>query len=131
MVERLPIHEVALRLRLSQDVVRRRIRSGELKAHRQSGPRGNLWLVELPEGYGAEEEKAYLREQGQRVTPWWWSNPAKTGKVHYVELLGVEEMQPTFLCGLVSDNIWNALGHTEEERCSECSTRAKAQDLPL
>jgi len=131
MMEKLPIHEVALRLRVSQDVVRSRIRSGELKAYRQSGPQGNLWVVELPEGYGVEEENAYLREQGQRVTPWWRSNPAKTGKVHYVELLGVEEMQPTFLCGLVSDNIWDAQGHTEEERCPECLARAKAQDLPL
>jgi hypothetical protein len=131
MMEKLPIHEVALRLRVSQDVVRRRIRSGELKAYRQSGPQGNLWMVELPEGYGAEGEDAYLREQGERVTPWWWSHPAKTGKVHYVELLGVEEMQPTFLCGLVSDNIWNALGHSEEERCPECLAEAKAQDLPF
>lgn len=131
MVERLPIHEAALRLRVSQDVVRRRIRSGELKAYRQSGPQGNLWMVELPEGYGAEDDQAYLRDQGQRVPPWWWPTPDNRGMVHYVETLGVEEIQATFLCGLVSDNIWNAMGHSEGDRCPECLARAKSQNLPL
>ena len=120
-----------MRLHVSQDVVRRRIRNGELRAFRQPGPRGYSWVVELPEDSQQEDAMSYLREQSQRVTPWWWPNPRKTGKVHYVESLGVEEITPQFLCGLVSENIWPALDHSESDRCPKCVAAAKEQDLPL
>lgn len=128
-MERLPIKEAALRLRVSQDVVRRRIRNGELKATRQLGPNGYFWEVEVPD-VGSLDDLDYLREQGQQVTPWWWPNASKVGKVHYLENIGIEEIQPKYLCGLVSENFWDAKGHAESDRCPECVAAAKAQNLP-
>ena len=131
MVERLSIKEAALLLRVSQDVVRQRIRDGKLKAERKLGSGGYFWEVELPEDYQAPEWDAILREQGQYVTPWWYPNPHKTGEVHYIVSLEVEEIRPHYLCGLLSDNFWDAKGHSEGDRCPECVAAAKAQNLPV
>lgn len=130
-MDRLPIKEAAQRLRVSQRVVRERIKRGELKASRQMGPEGHFWEVELPENYEQQEWADILREQGAHVTPWWWPNEEKIGQVHYVASLEVEEIRPHYLCGLVSDNFWNAAGHAERDRCPECVAVAKAQNLPL
>lgn len=130
MVERLSIQEASLRLRVSQREVRRRIRDGELRGYRQAGPQGYYWEVELPEP-GQADSDSYLREQAQSVTPWWWPTGQKTGKVHYVESLEVEEIRPHYLCGLASDNIWSAVGHSESDRCPKCVEIAKAKGLPL
>jgi hypothetical protein len=51
--------------------------------------------------------------------------------VHYVESIGIEEMIPTFLCGLVSENIWDANGHREDQRCPGCVEAARSRGLPL
>jgi len=130
-MERLPIKEAALRLRVSQDLVRERIRNGELQATRQLGPNGYFWEVELPEDYQQKEWDDILREQGQYLTPWWYPNPDKVGQIHYIASLEVEEIRPHYLCGLVSENFWDARGHAESDRCPECVAAAKAQKLPL
>jgi excisionase family DNA binding protein len=46
---RLTIAEAAQRLRLSEQTVRRRIRSGELQATQMSSPGGFSWVVEVPD----------------------------------------------------------------------------------
>jgi hypothetical protein len=46
---RLTIAEAAQRLRLSEQTVRRRIRSGELPGVQVSTPQGFIWAVELPD----------------------------------------------------------------------------------
>jgi hypothetical protein len=130
-VERLPIKEAALRLRVSQDVIRRRIRNGELRASRRSGPQGDFWEVELPEEGQLADSNAHLQEQAQLVVPWWWTNAEKTGRVHYVESIETEEVIAHHLCGLISQGIWNALGHSKDDRCPECVQLAEAQGLPL
>jgi hypothetical protein len=43
----------------------------------------------------------------------------------------VEEIRPHYLCGLVSENIWSAEGHGENDRCPNCVAVAKARGLPL
>jgi len=91
-VERLPIKEAALRLRLSQGEIRRLIRRGELRAYRQSGPQGDYWEVEIPEDGQLNDPNAHLKEQATLVIPWWWANAEKTGQVHYVESVETEEV---------------------------------------
>lgn len=127
---RVTIHEAALRLHVSQDVVRRRIRNGELGARREHGPQGYFWLVDLPEGDPGDAD-TYLRDQAQQIIPWWWTNAGKTGKVHYVENIETEEVIAHHLCGLVSQGIWNALDHSVDDRCPECLQVAKVRGLPL
>jgi hypothetical protein len=46
---RLTISEAAQRLRLSEQTVRRRIKSGELSGIQVSTPQGFIWVVELPD----------------------------------------------------------------------------------
>jgi hypothetical protein len=130
MAEKLTIKEASLRLRVSQRVVRERINKGELKATRQLGPNGYFWEVELPD-LGPDDGLDYLRQQAGQVTPWWWPVPNNTGQVHYLQNIGIEEIQPTYLCGLMSDNFWDARGHSESDRCPECLEKAKALHLPL
>ena len=48
-MERLTIAEAARRWHLSQDTIRRRIRRGELRAHRDPTPQGFTWVVDAPE----------------------------------------------------------------------------------
>jgi excisionase family DNA binding protein len=131
MVERVSIQEASLRLNVSQRTIRECIRNGELRAFRQAGPNGESWVVELPaEGWLDSAKKAYL-ELARRVPPWWWPNEHKNSKVHYVQDLGVEEIMPIFICGLRSENIWSATGHTEEDRCPNCLRVAKERGLPI
>jgi len=48
MGESVPIREAALRLGVSPDTVRRRMKTGELHGEKQPTPQGFVWLVELP-----------------------------------------------------------------------------------
>ena len=130
-MERVPIQEASLRLNVSQRTIRECIRNGELKAFRQAGPRGDQWVVELPEdGWLDPYKKSYL-ELNQQLPQWWWANEAKKGQVHYIQDLGIEEIEPVYLCGLRSENIWSATGHSEDERCPKCVETANERGLPL
>ena len=106
-MERLPIQEASLRLNVSQRTIRECIRNGELKAFRQAGPRGVQWVVELPEeGWLDRHKKSYL-DLDQQLPHWWWPNESNTGKVHYIQDLGIEEIEPVYLCGYRSENIYS------------------------
>lgn len=130
-MERVPIQEASLRLNVSQRTIRECIRNGELKAFRQPGPRGNQWVVELPEyGWMDRHKKAYLELAG-RLPKWWWTNEDKSGQVHYIQELGIEEIEPVYLCGRRSENIWSAAGHSVEDRCSTCVEAVTSLGLPL
>ncbi len=130
-MERVSIQEASLRLNVSQRTIRECIRNGDLKAFRQAGPRSEQWVVELPEdGWVDPYKKSYL-ELNQRLPQWWWANEAKMGKVHYIQDLGVEEIEPVYLCGLRSNNIWSAAGHSEEDRCAKCVEAANERGLPI
>ncbi len=130
-MERVPIQEASLRLNVSQRTIRESIRNGELKAFREPGPRGDQWVVELPEdGWLDPHKKAYLN-LSQSLPKWWWANEANSGKVHYIEELGIEEIEPVYLCGLKSENIWSAAGHFEVDRCPQCLETANSRGLPL
>ncbi len=48
-MQELNIADTAKRLGISIDTVRRRIRSGELRARKVKSPHGDSWLVELPD----------------------------------------------------------------------------------
>jgi|SRR5918996_315258 excisionase family DNA binding protein len=52
---RVTIAEAAERLRLSEQTVRRRVRSGELPGIQVDTPGGFTWMVELPEGSPTDE----------------------------------------------------------------------------
>ncbi len=45
-----PINDAAAVLKVSVDTVRRRIKQGELKAHKVASPHGEIYLVEIPDG---------------------------------------------------------------------------------
>jgi excisionase family DNA binding protein len=130
-VESVTIQEASRRLNVSQDVIRRYIREGKLQAARGGGPQGRAWLVELPEdGWLDDDKQAYIHLDAQ-MPAWWWPEAEKTGFVHYVESTGIEELMPIFLCGLISENIWGANGHREEQRCPECAAAARSRGLPV
>ena len=129
-MERLTIQEASLRLNVSQRTIREGIRNGELKAFRQAGPRGEQWVVEVPEGGWLDRHKRAYLELAARLPKWWWPNEARSGRVHYVQELGIEEIEPVYLCGLKSENIWSAEGHSGQIRCSECVETAKSRGLP-
>ncbi len=74
---------------------------------------------------------AYLREQAQTVSPWWWVNKERTGKVHYVERIEIEEVFAHYLCGLISYGVWSAQRHTEVDRCPQCVAVARSRALPV
>ena len=86
-------------------------------------------MVELPER-GQGDDHSYLWEQAQLVTPWWWPNPERAGKVHYVEAIETEGVVAHSLCGLISQGTWNALDHAEMDRCPKCVAVAKQRGLP-
>ena len=130
-MEKVTIQEASRKLNLSQAVIRECVRNGQLKAFREQGPRGLRWVVELPEDGWVEAFTASLHQLGAQITPWWWPTAQKAGKVHYVEDLGIEEIQPFYLCGLKGDNVWDSTGHTEEDRCPDCLSIAKTRGLPL
>jgi len=130
-VESVTIQEASVRLNVSQRTIRESIRNGELNAHREPGPWGQRWVVELPEDGWVESFKASLQELASSITPWWWATEAKVGFVHYVQDLGIEEIEPIYLCGLKGDNVWDASGHAHEQRCLDCLQVAKDRELPL
>ena len=130
-METVPIQEASLRLNVSQRTIRECIRNGELRAFREPGPRGDRWVVELPEDGWLDRHKKYYLELAQQMPRWWWATAGKTGRVHYLQDLGVEEIEPIYLCGMRSENIWNADGHSEGDRCPKCLAAATEQGLPL
>ena len=88
-------------------------------------------MVELPEDGWTDSQKDSYLQMAQQLSPWWWPNGKKSGKVHYVEDLGIEELLAQFLCGFTSENIWAADHHLEEERCLECLQIALERGLSL
>ncbi|MFQ6029640.1 MAG: hypothetical protein ACE5Q6_19355 [Dehalococcoidia bacterium] len=128
---RVSILEASRQLNLSQAEIRQYIREGKLTAVRDGGPQGRTWMVELPEEGWLDDDKAKYHSMAQQMTPWWWPYEGKSGYVHYVIDVGIEENLPEFLCGLVTDNIWAAWGYSEETCCPECLQAAREQDLPL
>ena len=130
-MEKVTIQEASRRLNVSQRDLREYIRQGSLKAERDPQSPTGRWLVELP-GAGWEDDfKAFLNNMSATQTPWWWAFEAKTGKVHYLLQVGIEEIMPDFLCGLRGENLYPATGHAPADRCPNCLTAATAQGLPL
>ena len=130
-MERVTIQQASLRLNVSQKTIRESIRDGELKAFRQPGPRGDQWVVELPEeGWQDRHKKSYMA-LAESLPRWWWANESKKGHVHYIEELGIEEIEPVYLCGFRSENIWSSTGHSESDRCPKCVETATSRGLPL
>ncbi len=130
-MERVSILEASRRLNIPQSAIRKQIRDGRLKAQRGEGAAGTGWLVELPEDDWQDVDKQSYIKMAKELSPWWWPTAARTGYVHYVEDIGIEEIIPQFLCGETSDNIWTANNHSEEERCPECLRKAFEQGLSL
>ena len=131
-MKRVSIQEASQRLNLSQAIIRQCVRDGELKAYRQPGPSGRpTWVVELPEEGWTHATTASLIEMSEAFSPWWWPNGTRTGVVHYVADLGIEETIPQFLCGLISDNIWTAKDLTEQDLCPGCLSTVRERALPL
>ncbi len=126
------IQEASRRLNVSQDVIRRNIRDGELKAERQPNSSGGTsWVVELPEEGWEDGFKHHIHDIARQVTPWWFPSKTQQGSVHYIESLGIEEVEPLFLCGLISEDLWPAVGHDPNDRCPACLAEVSRQGLPL
>ena len=130
-MEKLTIQEASRRLNLTQRDIREHIRSGELKAERDTGTEHGRWLVVMPEDGWQDKFKSYLDELDSSITRWWWVNESKTGYVHYLENTGIENVEPDYLCGQPGENLWSSAGHTEADRCIECVMKATEQGLPL
>ena len=128
-MERVSILEASRRLNISQASVRQHIRDGKLKAYREAGPGGKGWMVELPDDGWIDGQKESFIKMAQQTSPWWWPNAARTGPVHYVVDVGIEEIAPQFLCGLTSENIWDASQY-QVDRCPECRRIALERNLP-
>ena len=130
---RVTIQEASRILNVSQDVIRRNVREGKLTATREGGPSGARWMVDIPddaEEY-ADDFKENIHALARTLTPWWYDNPARSGFVHYLESLGIEEVEPIFLCGVKGNDIWPATGHQSGDRCQECILEAMAQGMPM
>jgi hypothetical protein len=130
-VEKLTIQEASRQLNISQRDIREYIRTGELKAERDPDSENGRWLVVMPEDGWQDKFKAYLDELDNSITRWWWANERKTGSVHYLKATGIENVEPDYLCGQPSNNLWSAAGHSRTDRCLECFMRATEQGLPL
>ena len=130
-MEKLTIQDASRRLNISQRDIREYIRSGELKAERDPDSEHGRWLVLMPEDGWQDKFKAYLDELDASITRWWWTNEHKRGYVHYLESTGIENIEPDYLCGQRSENIWSSAGHTADQRCLECLMRATERSLPL
>jgi hypothetical protein len=132
LMEWVSIQEASRRLNVSQDIIRRYAREGRLQAKREDAAHGGkTWVVELPEGEWEDDFKHHIHGIAQQLTPWWWPTPEKAGEVHYVDGLGIEEIEALFLCGLMTDNIFAAVGHDPSLRCPECLEEVKKRGLPL
>lgn len=130
-MEKVSIQEASRRLNVPQAIIRQYIRDGQLKAYREAGASGRSWVVELPEASWMDNEKESYMQMARNMSPWWWPNGERTGHVHYVGDLGIEEIIPQFLCGLQSENIWAAKDFLDSQRCPECLEVALAKGLPL
>lgn len=131
-MEWVSIQEASRRLNVSQDVIRRYAREGRLAAKKAANANGGTsWVVELPEGEWQDDFKNHVHSIAQQLTPWWWPTETRTGEVHYVDGLGIEEVEALFLCGLMSDDIWPAVGHDKSQRCPECLEEVAKRGLPL
>ncbi|HCL26624.1 MAG TPA: hypothetical protein DHW65_09820 [Dehalococcoidia bacterium] len=131
MEEKLSIQDASRRLNISQRDVREYIRNGELKAERDPNSEHGRWLVVMPEDGWEDKFKAYLDKLDASITRWWWANEQKTGFVHYLENTGIENVEPDYLCGQLSENLWSSAGHTRNQRCLECLMQATERGLPL
>ena len=96
---RVTIQEASRMLNVSQDVIRRNVREGKLTASREGGPNGTRWLVDIPERAEdyADDFKEGIHALARTLTPWWYDNPRRQGFAHYLESLGIEEVEPFFL----------------------------------
>lgn len=130
---RVTIQEASRILNVSQDVIRRNVRDGKLPAAREGGPNGTRWMVDIPENAEdySDDFKEDIHALARTLTPWWYDNPRKQGVIHYLESLGIEEVEPFFLCGAKGDDIWPATGHNASERCPACLLEVQAQALPM
>jgi hypothetical protein len=88
-------------------------------------------VVELPEGDWQDDFKHNVHKLAQQLTPWWLPVENQGGDVHYLESLGIEEVEPVFLCGLTGDDIMPATGHDVSRRCAQCLEEVVKQGLPL
>jgi excisionase family DNA binding protein len=95
---RVTIQEASRILNVSQDVIRRDVRNGKLTATREGGSTGTRWMVDIPDNIDdySDDFKEDIRALAQSLTPWWYDNPNKAGFVHYLESLGIEEVEPFF-----------------------------------
>ncbi|MCH7737084.1 MAG: helix-turn-helix domain-containing protein [Chloroflexi bacterium] len=130
-MEKLTIQDASRRLNISQRDIREYIRSGELKAERDPGSEHGRWLVLMPEDGWQDKFKTFLDKLDASITRWWWANKSKTGSVHYLENTGIENVEPGYLCGRRSENLWSSAGHAAADRCLECLMRATELGLPL
>ncbi len=130
-MEEVTIQEASRRLNVSQDIIRRCIREGKLQARRRTGGEGRAWVVELPEAGWLDDAKTHINRLAQQLTPWWWPNSRQAGEVHYVDSLGIEEVEPLFLCGITAPDIWPAVGHSREQRCLVCLQEVQRRGFPL
>ncbi len=131
-MEEVTIQEASRRLNVSQGIIRRYVREGRLQARRQTAVEGGrAWLVALPDTGWQDEDKTHINNLAQQLTPWWWPNPNQSGDVHYVDSLGIEEVEPLFLCGFTSPDIWPTAGHAPERRCPVCLREVNRRGLPL
>ena len=130
---RVTIQEASRILNVSQDVIRKDVRNGKLQATREGGPTGNRWMVDIPDDVEAytDDFKEGIHELARSLTPWWYDNPRREGVVHYLESLGIEEVEPFFLCGAKGEDIWPATGHDTRQRCPECILEVHDQGLPM
>ena len=129
-LERVTIQEASYRLNLSQAEIRRYVREGRLRASR-GGPRDRTWMVEMPGDGWLDDDKARYHEMAEKMPVWWWPVESRTGNVHYIVDVGIEETVPVYLCGLKSENLWAVTDLTLDKCCPVCLERAAEQGLPL
>ena len=130
---RVTIQEASRILNVSQDVIRKDVRAGKLQATKEGGPTGTRWMVDIPddvEDY-TDDFKEGIHDLARSLTPWWFDNPRREGVVHYLESLGIEEVEPFFLCGAKGEDIWPATGHETWQRCPECVLEVHDQGMPM
>ena len=132
MAEVVNIQDASRILNVSKRVIRQYIQQGKLTGYRQDNTNGrSSWVVEIPEGSWLDEYREHIYSVGDATTPWWRPTPGGTGTVHYVESLGIEEIAPLFICGMISKDIWPAINHDPADRCAECIEAAGTKGLPL
>ena len=130
-MERVSIQEASRRLNVSQRDIREYIRNGRLKAERDPESSTGRWLVEMPESGWEDDFKSFLNDMAAEQTPWWWAFEQRSGKVHYLLQVGIEEIMPDFLCGLRGENLYPANGHTADQRCPNCLREVLIRGLPV